>query len=352
MEDNHSNIFEEEKSNKDFDFRKAEKNYKYVYNFDIKYETLKSIIKDFQMVSQLIKFIKEYQINDLIFIKGNSTSEIDAIFYLKYRKMIDFYTRVLDFKENDNFLKITYHVYKTKPICKNFGIIFSLYKNEKMAKLEIEIIPPKGIIISEKILNIIYNEFDYNFLYLSLAIKLKKEKLVHFNSAIIKNEFFVLSQIVQNTKLIEYLINRKLIKINDITDDNKINLSNKDKNIHLNDIYKTIFNKQKGKNQVNDISFKIINIKSKEGKLQIKLKLLLKDKEKCKNDSNQNSLYNIITLTLTKITTNSTFIFINCVLDSNYEESVAISIKKTMKKILSKIEKLSEISKKNLLSES
>ena len=351
MEDNHSNNFEEEKSNKDFDIFKSEKKYKYVYNFDIKYEALASIIKDLQMVAQLIKFIKEYQINDLIFIKGNNTSEIDSIFYLKYRKMIDFYTRVLDFKENENFLEITYYVYKTKPICINFGIIFSLYKIDKKAKLEIEIIPPKGIIISEKILKIIYNEFDYNFLYLSLALKLKKEKLIYFNSAIIQNEFFLLSQLVQNTKLIEYLINRKLNKITDIkTDENKINISEKDKNIHLNDIYKITLNKSKEEIPTSDINIKIINIKSKEGKLIIKLKLLTKDK--FKNDLNLNSLYNIITITITKITSNSTFIFINCVLDSNYDESVAIHIKKSMKKMLNKMQKLSEISKNNLLFES
>ena len=348
MEEKHSYTLEEEKSNKDFDFHKTEKNFIYTYNFDIKYEILKTIIKDFQMVSQLIKFIKDYQINDLIFIKGNCTSAIDSIFYLKYRRIIDFYTRVLDFKENENFLKITYHVYKTKPICKNFGIVFSLYKIAKKAKLEIEIIPPKGTIISEKIMNIIYNEFDYNFLYLSLALKLKKEKSIHFNSTIIQNEFFVLSQIIQNTKLIEYLINRKIIKITDIRAvEDKIKLSETDKNIHLNDIYKIILNRTNKEMSKNDINIKIIDIKSKEGKLIIKLKLLSKDKDKSKNDTNINSLYNIISITITKITTNSTFIFINCVLDSNYDESFAVSIKKTMNKILSKMKKLSEMSKNN-----
>ena len=179
MQIQHPFHFEEEKSNTEKDSPKPEKKYIYTYNFDIKYEVIKSIIKDFQKMSQLIKFIKDYQISDLIFITGDSTCSIDSRFCFNYRKIIDFYSRVLDFQESDNFSKIIYYVYKTKPINKNFGIVLSLYEDEKKAKLQIEIIPAMGMIIQEKYLSIIYNEFDYNFLYLSLALKLKKEKLIH-----------------------------------------------------------------------------------------------------------------------------------------------------------------------------
>jgi len=339
MQIQHPFLFEEEKSNIEKDSPKPEKNYIYTYNFDIKYEVIKSIIKDFQKMSQLIKFIKDYQISDLIFITGESTCSIDSRFYFNYRKIIDFYSRVLDFQESDNFLKIIYYVYKTKPINKNFGIVLSLYENDKKAKLQIEIILAMGMIIQEKYLNIIYNEFDYNFLYLSLALKLKKEKLLHFNSAIINNEFFVLSQIIQNIKLIEYLINRKLININNKkTDDN-----DKGKNIHLNDEYKIHLNKQKEDNQNNDLYFKIINFKSNEDKLIIKLKLIFNAKNKEKNDSNINSLDNIITINLTKITKNTTFILIKCILDSEHSDNYEIPVQKFLNKILCKIKKLSEL---------
>ena len=119
MQIQHPFHFEEEKSNTEKDSPKPEKNYIYTYNFDIKYEVIKSIIKDFQKMSQLIKFIKDYQISDLIFITGDSSCSIDSRFYFNYREIIDFYSRVLDFQESDNFLKIIYYVYKTKPINKN-----------------------------------------------------------------------------------------------------------------------------------------------------------------------------------------------------------------------------------------
>ena len=339
MQIQHPFLFEEEKSNTEKDFPKPEKNYIYTYNFDIKYEVIKSIIKDFQKMSQLIKFIKDYQISDLIFITGDSTCSIDSRFYFNYRIIIDFYSRVLDFQESVNFLKIIYYVYKTKPINKNFGIVLSLYENDKKAKLQIEIIPAIGMIIQEKYLNIIYNEFDYNFLYLSLALKLKKEKLLHFNSAIINNEFFVLSQIIQNIKLIEYLINRKLVNLNNKkTDDD-----NKGKNIHLNDEYKIHINKEKEDNQNNELYFQIINFKSKEDKLIIKLKLIFNAKNKEKNDSGINLLDNIITINLTKITKKTTFILIKCILDSEHNDNYEIPIQKFLNKIFCKIKKLSEL---------
>ena len=315
--------FEEKKTNTDIFPPKIEKKYIYHYNFDIKYEILNSIIKDIQMVSQLIKLIKDNQIDDIIFISGNSTSSVDSRFYLNYRKIFEFYTHVLEVEENENFLKIVYHVYKTKPICKNFILILSLFKIDKKAR-------------------ILYNEFDYNFLYLSLALKLKKEKFINYNSSIINNEFFVLSQIIQNTKLIEYLINRKLVNLND-SNNNK-----KDKNIHLNDIYTINPNKDKKDISMDNISFKIINFKSKEDKLIIKLKLLSKDKLNDKNDSNINSLFNIATIKITKITKSSTFILIKWISDPDFDKNNTISIKKILDKILSKLVKLSNITKNNI----
>jgi hypothetical protein len=337
-----SYLFEEEKSNKEIETQFTENKNIYHYNFDIKYDIIKPIIKDFQMVSQLIKFIKDYQISDLIFIQGNNTYSKDSIFYFNYRKIIDFYSLVLDFQERDNFLKIEYYVYKTKPICKKFKIIFSLFECEKKAKLEIEIIPNNGIIISEKYLNIIYNEFDYNFLYLSLALKLKKEKLIHFNSGIINNEFPIISQIIQNIKIIGYIINRKFIHItNEKTDDEKFILNKKDKYIHLNEIYKMNLRKQKGDIPEKYIILKIINFKSRDDVLDIKLKILSFSNKKEINDSNDNSLYNIISIKLRKITKNSSFILIKCIFNPEHSDDNGILIKKFLNKFLCKIQKLS-----------
>ena len=338
-----SHLFQERKLG--YDSLKKENKYCYHYNFDIKYETLKAIIKDIQLLSQLIQLIKKYQFSDLIFITGESTCSVDAIFYFNYRKMIDFYIRVLSFEESDNSVKIKYNVYKTKPICINFIIIFSLFNQDKNAKLEIEIFPPNGIIISEKIKNIIYNEFDYNFLYLSLALKLKKENLISFNSAIIQNEFFVLSRISQNIKLIDYLINGKLVNINNKKNKEMTDLNEKDNYIHLNDIFKVNLSKQKETNLLKNISFKVINIKSREDKLKINIKILFDDKEEEKENYISNSLQNIIAINITKITKDSTFVLIKYLSDLNFDINNINSIKKAMKKIISKIEKLSVISK-------
>ena len=338
-----SHLFEERKWK--VDSKRTENKCCYHYNFDIKYETLKAIIKDIQLLSQLIQLIKKYQFSDLIFITGESTCSVDARFYFNYRKMIDFYIRVLSFEESENSVKIKYNVYKTKPICINFIIIFSLFNQDKNAKLEIEIFPPNGIIISEKIKNIIYNEFDYNFLYLSLALKLKKENLISFNSAIIQNEFFVLSQISQNIKLIDYLINGKLVNINNKKNKEMTDLNEKDNYIHLNDIFKVNLSKQKETNLLKNISFKVIGIKSREDKLKINIKILFDDKEEEKENYISNSLQNIIAINITKITKDSTFVLIKYLSDLNFDINNINSIKKAMKKIISKIEKLSVISK-------
>ena len=345
MKAQHSHIFEAEKLNSLIEQMKTEKKYIYCYNFDIKYETLNSIIKDIQMISQLIQSIKDHQINDIIYITGNSSSTINSRFFFNYRKIIDFYLNVLYFEESENFLKIIYHIYKTKPVCKKFIIIFSLIKVDKKAKLEIEIFPGKDIIIPEKILKVIYNEFDYNFLYLSLAIKLKKEKSIIFKSEIFHNNFFLLSQIIQNVKLIEYLINRKIINMTDNeNNDDNLKLKRGNKYVQLNERYKINMEKRKDIS-INDIFFKIIYFKSKEDRLIIKLKLLPENKDQENFIKENNSLYNIITINISKITNNSTFVFIKCILDPNNNETKIHSIKKGLKKVFSKIKKLSELSK-------
>ena len=352
MKSIHSDIIEEKKSNIDIDPPKIEKKSIYLREFEINYEILSPIMKDLQMMSQLIKLIKNYQFSDLIFITGNRTCEVNSRFYFNYRKMADLYLLVLDSEENENSLKITYHVYKTKPICLNFFIGISLVKNENNSKLEMEIIPPKGMIFPEKILNIIYDEIDYNFLYLSLALKLKKDKLIYFNSGIIQNEFFVLSQIIQNIKLIEYIINGKFININDKNNEKEESqIDDKDKYIHLNDVYKVKLSRHKEQTSLNDISFKIINFKSREDKLTINLKMIFDKKEKEKNDSNLNPIYNVISINLVKITKNSSFILIKGIFDSNVSESSESNkdiITKLLKKALYKIEKLSNISKNKI----
>ena len=352
MKEPQSHIFEAENLNYLIEQMKTEKRYIYNYNFDIKYEILNPIIKDIQMISQLIQSIKDHQINDLIFIKGNSSNTINSRFFFIYRKIIDFYANVIYFEERENLLKIIYHVYKTKPVCKKFLIMFSLIKIEKKAKLEIEIFPGNNIIIPERILNAINNEFDYNFLYLSLAIKLKKEKSIFFNSEIIYDNFFILSQIIQNVKLMEYLINRKIINMTEINNnDDNLKLKRRNNYVQLNEKYKINLEKKKEFSR-NDIYFKVIYFKSKEDKLIIKLKLLPENKDQENIINNNNSLYNIITLNIIKITKSTTFIFIKCILNSNYNETKISSIKKGLKKIFCRIKKLSEISKNNNFLES
>lgn len=135
MKSINSGIIEEKKSNIDIDPPKIEKKRIYSREFEINYEILSPIMKDLQMMTQLVKLIKNYQFSDLIFITGKSTSEVNSRFYFNYRKMADLYFLVLDSQENENYLKITYHVYKTKPICLNFFIDISLEKRENNTKV-------------------------------------------------------------------------------------------------------------------------------------------------------------------------------------------------------------------------
>ena len=334
----------------------SEGRYSYQYIFDIKYEILSPIIRDLQTVSQLIRFIQNNQLSDLIFILGNNSYSLESRFYFNYRNIIDFYIKVIDFIETDYCFKIKYNIYKTKPISKNFFVNISLFKEkENNSKLEIEIILINDTIIHQKILNIIYNEFNYNFLYLSQAIKAIKQNSFSYNSIIIKQEFHILAQILQNVKLIEYIINGKFEKIINVekeeynssksNNNNNININN-DKFIHLNEIYKIIFNKKKDIKDwisVNNISFKIQSLKAREDRMILKLKILLNNKEDECDESNY--LYNLISVQVRKLTSNTSFIFIKCVWNFKLTENLILEVKKIIKKCLNKIKKLCEISK-------
>ena len=104
---------------------KNEINYLNYYTVDVTYEILSPIIKDMQISSQLIKFIKKHQLSDLIFIKGNNSYSIEWRFYFNYRNIIDFYIKVLDFIETDYFTNIKYFIYK-KP-SKEFVVNLSIF---------------------------------------------------------------------------------------------------------------------------------------------------------------------------------------------------------------------------------
>lgn len=334
----------------------SEGNYLYHYIFGIKYEILSPIIRDLQTISQLIRFIQNNQMSDLIFILGNNSYSLESRFYFNYRKIIDFYIKVSDFIETDYYFKIKYNIYKTKPISKNFFVNISLVKEkENNSKLEIEIILINDTIINQKILNLINNEFNYNFLYLSQAIKSIKQNSFSYNSIIIKQEFHILAQILQNVKLIEYIINGKFEKIINVEKEeynssksnniNNININN-DNFIHLNEIYKIIFNKKKEIKDwisVNNISFKIQSLIVREDRMILQSKILLNNKEDKSDESNY--LYNLISVQVRKLTSNNSFIFIKCVWNFNLTDSLILEIKKLIKKCLNKIKKLCEMSK-------
>ena len=112
--------------------------------------------------------------------------------------------------------------------------------------------------------------------------------------------------------------------------------------------HKLKLSKQKEQNSLNDISFKIINFKSREDKLTINIKILFDKKDKEKKDSNLNQTYNVISVNLVKITTNSSFVLIKNIFDSDICEANKDIITKLLKKTLYKIEKLSNISKNKI----
>ena len=340
-------------NNSDNFYQNLKKRYVYNYVFDINFEVLSPIIKDFQSVSQLIKYIQNNQLSDLIFISGNNSSSLESRFYFNYRNIIDFYLKVEDFYENDYFIKIKYNIYKTKPISKNFYIILSLIKEkDNTSKLEIEIVLINDSFIYERILNIIYNEFNYNFLYLSSAIKNMKHNSFSYKSEIIRNEFNVLSQIIQNKKLIEYIINGKLEKV----DENKNefygivnNNFNNDNFVHSNEIYKVKLNLKKDKKDwlsIYNINFKIEALRARQDRLFIQLKILLDNKNIDTSEINkENQINNIISINMRKLTSNSTFILVKFLWDNSLSENIIFMIKKLMKKNLDRIGKLCQIAK-------
>ena len=163
------------------------------FSFDIQYDILCPILKDIQTSAQLIKLIKNCQISDIIFIKGNNSYTLNARFYFQYQNIIDFYIKVIDVIETDYFTKICFYIYKTKPKSNEFKINFFLfYNNNNTSKSYIEIILFENHLLSDKILKIIFNEFKLNFTYILQAFKSNKMRNFLYSSSIIKNEFFVL----------------------------------------------------------------------------------------------------------------------------------------------------------------
>ena len=238
------------------------------------------------------------------------------------------------------------------------------YNDDISSKLCIEIILFKNIILNAKILNIIFNEFNYNFLYLTQAIKSNKLQNFTFCSSIVRNEFFVLTQIIQNKKLIEYIINGEfkhfqteneenkdivlnMSSNNDISSKNYSNI-NKDKSsfIHVNEKY--IVNlKKKDLNDwlnLNNISFKIQLLKKREDNLIIQFKVIINNNDNECNKEN-NITNNNITICIRKLTINSSFIFIKYTWDLSLDEKMINSIKNFNKKCINNIEKLSKTAK-------
>ena len=207
--ENNLNIIKKETKDDD---TKQENIYINYYSFDFSYEFITPILRDIQTMTQLIKLILYNQISDIIFIKGNNSYSTNSRFYFRYQNIIDFYIKVIDVIETGYFTKISYYVYKTKPKSIEFKVNFLIFYQDDNSKtnLNIEIILDNGHILSSKILQIIHNEFKLNFQYLIQAIKSNKFDKYFFSSSIIKNEYFVLTKIIQNIKLIEYIIKGKL----------------------------------------------------------------------------------------------------------------------------------------------
>jgi hypothetical protein len=271
-------------------------------------------------MAQLIKLISNNQISDIIFIKGNNSYSIHSRFYFRYQNIVDFYVKVIDVTETDYFTKLSYYIYKTKPKSIDFKVNFLIFNNEcNSTKLNIEIILGNNHALSAKILKIINNEFKLNFHHLLQAIKTNKSQTYFFSSSIIKNEYFVLTKIIQNIKLIEYMIKGKLIKIeekeekeNDLMNqENKTTDEKENSFIRVNETFKISLNKKKEEeinDKLNSAIFKVLLIKIKEDKMIIQWKNIL-DNEQKENNIN-NPFINVITICIRKLTGNSCFMFI------------------------------------------
>ena len=325
--------------------------YVHYFSFDFRYEFITPILKDIQIMAQLIKLIANNQISDIIFIKGNNSYSIHSRFYFRYQNIIDFYVKVLEVIETDYFTKISYFIYKTKPKSTEFKVNFLIfYDNDKSTKLHIEIILPESYSLSSKILDIIYNELKYNFHYLLKAIKSNKMNSYLLSSSIIKNEYFVLIKIIQNVKLIEYIIKGKLIKIEENEKKTSLNKQenefdeDKEKSfILVNDKYKVLLNKMKDDgicSKLNSIIFKVLLIKIKEDKMIMQLKILINNEQK-----ENNPFVNVITICIRKLTANSCFMFIKYIWDFSINDSIINLIKNSMNKCLVNIDKLSKTAK-------
>ena len=348
--ENYLNIIKKETNN---DETKQENIYINYYSFDFSYEFITPILKDIQTMAQLIKLIIYNQISDIIFIKGNNSYSINSRFYFRYQNIIDFYIKVIDVIESDYFTKISYYIYRTKPKSTEFKVNFLIfYKDENNTTLNIEVILDSNHILSSRILKIIYNEFKINFNYLLQAIKTNKFDTYFFSSSIIKNEYFVLTKIIQNIKLIEYIIKGKLIKIEEKEekDINLINKENKTKDekensfIRVNEKFKILLTKIKEeeiRSKLNSIVFKVLLIKIKEDKMIMQLKAIFGNEQ----DENNSPFINVITICIRKLTANSCFMFIKYICDLSLNKNIINFIKSTMPKCLTNIDKLSKTAK-------
>ena len=172
-----------------------------------------------------------------------------------------------------------------------------------------------------------------------------------YSSSIIKNEFFVLTKIIQNTKLIEYIIKGKLIKIESFQNDKTpINQENELKNdkgntfLKIKDEFKVSLiklNKNDIKTKLDSISFRVLLIKIKEDKMIMQIKVLLKNEI----NENNNSNFNVITICIRKLTGNSCYLFIKYIWDLPINNNIINYIKYTVQKCLTNIEKLCKTAK-------
>ena len=97
------NIIKKEKNQNNL---KGENSYINYFSFNLNYEIITPILKDIQIMAQLIKLIVIHQISDIVFIKGNNSYTLNARFYFSYKNIIDFYVKVQEVIETDYFTKI------------------------------------------------------------------------------------------------------------------------------------------------------------------------------------------------------------------------------------------------------
>jgi hypothetical protein len=245
----------------------------------------------------------------------------------------------LDYNET-NCIQIKYLVYKTRPSSNNFVVNITLYHtDEETSKLSIEIFLSDNASFNQKIAEIIHNEFNLTFKYLIQAIKNNKQQSLHFCSTIVKSDFYTLTQIVQNIKLIEYILDGKLekIKYEYKQDDNS---KDKELNIHVNDIYQINLKKKDiiyDYININNVTLNVYSIKVKGDYLLIQCKLLNNNIHNNEDNNKTNNLFSII---IRKLTSNSSFILVKYSWNLSLDEKLISSIRRYINKIINKIEKL------------